>query len=390
MMKTLQKEEILRLVNFASLAFGLFIVARGIYAGWNQPIGALGQPMGMDFFCFWSAGRFALEGRALELFDAKLFTEYQASYFKTQDVFLPWFYPPLLLLYICCFFALFPYKVAYLIYLTVSAGAFYCLARRLFPSVKPLYIIAFPAFWQNLMSGQNGLLTAIILIMGLVYLVKSGFAAGLILSLMSYKPQLCAAIPLYLLFERKFRAIISGIAGFSAVVAISTAIWGFAIWPAFFEGLRDAQIHNHGDKIAPAAMAYLFGPLQVLGFDRQTALLLNYVFVVACAVGVIRLWLKSTEADVKNSGLILLTLLLSPHLLAYDLVVTGAVIVWLWPRENLRPALMVLWLAPALGFAFGTLGIPLFPAAAAAILVQLNRDLRQENTVAAMKATSVP
>jgi hypothetical protein len=39
-----------------------------------------------------------------------------------------------------------PYKIAVFVYLAVSVGSYYFLARRFFPATQPLYIMAFPAF----------------------------------------------------------------------------------------------------------------------------------------------------------------------------------------------------------------------------------------------------
>jgi alpha-1,2-mannosyltransferase len=366
--------ELLRIPHVALLLLGVSLVIAGIVMGHNVPLGLFSQPMGMDFFCFWSAGRLTLDGHALDIFNPKALATFQQAVLGAPAGWsLPWFYPPLLLLLISCGFALLPYKLAYAAYLLISIGGYYALARRFFPTVKPLYIAAFPAFWFNLLSGQNGLLTAVILVGGLIALSHREKTGGAILALLSFKPQLCFAIPAFLLIERRWPAIIAGVATFAGLVALSVLLWGTAIWPAFLDGLSSARDFNQtGGTIRPESLAHLYGALKAAGVPHAQALVLNYVFAALAGCAALRIWWRGDEQTVKNAVIILMSLLLPPHLMHYDLVATGAVIVWLWPKEQLRPALMILWCAPFMWPVFGKFGVPLFPLASALLLVQLN------------------
>ena len=103
---------------------------------------------------------------------------------------------------------------------------------------------------------------------------------------------------------------------------------------------------------------------------------LNYLFSTGAALAAVFVWVKSSSREVKHSVVVLLSLLLAPHLLYYDLVVTGAVIVWLWPHERIRPAIVLLWVTPLIGPASAKIGVPVFSIAAAAILYQLVQSNR--------------
>jgi alpha-1,2-mannosyltransferase len=386
MLNRFLSDDLLRVPHFALLLLGVSVVSAGIYFGFNVPLGMFSQPMGMDFFCFWSAGRLALDGHAADIFNPQAMATFQQAYLQAPSGWsLPWFYPPLLLLMISCGFALLPFKLAYAAYLLISVGGYYALVRRYFPGTKPLYIASFPAFWFNLLSGQNGLLTAVILVGGLIALSRKEVTGGLILALLSYKPQLCLAIPAFLLIERRWSAIVTGLVTFICLVALSTLLWGLAIWPAFLSGLQAAQTFNQlGDSIRPDSLAHLYGTLRAVGFSHTPAFALNYLFAALAGCAAVRIWWLDVDQKVKNSCVILMSLLLPPHLMYYDLVATGAVILWLWPHERLRPALIILWCAPFLWPVFAKLGVPLFPLAAAMLLVQLNRVPNRRATVSAV------
>jgi alpha-1,2-mannosyltransferase len=370
-------DDLLRVPHCLMLLLGAFMVSKGIYTGFNVPLGQFDQPMGMDFYCFWSAGRLALDGHIHDIFNPKAFAAFQQNYLGAPDNFyIPWFYPPLLLLYISCVFALMPYKIAFLVYLLVSVGSYYFLARRFFPATKPLYIIAFPAFWFNLFSGQNGLLTAVILVGGLLSIARQPGIAGCILALLSFKPQFCLALPIFLIIERRSQTIVAGIGTLGLLVALSTGLWGTAVWQHFADGLSGAQHYNQMTDIIRFEMqAHLYGTLRAIGVNHVPALSLNYAFAAVAGCAAIRIWLQPFDAQVKYAVVILMTLLLPPHLLYYDFVATGAVIVWLWPQENLRPALIILWFAPVMWPVLGKFGIPQLPLAASMLLYQISRTV---------------
>ncbi len=372
-------DDLLRVPHIALLLLGVSLIAGGIYMGYDTPLGLFSQPMGMDFYCFWSAGRLAIEGRVLDIFDPKVLATFQQSALGAPEGWsLPWFYPPLLLLFISAGFALLPYKLAYFAYLLISIGGYYALTRRYFPTLKPLYILSFPAFWFNLLSGQNGLLSAVILIGGLLAMTPRPLIGGLILAALSFKPQLCFALPVFLLVERRWQTIFAGALALLALVLAATAAWGPAVWSAFTNGLQVAQDFNQlGTKVRPESLAHLYGTLKTVGFAHHTAMVANYVFAaLAFCVG-LRIFLRTADQSIKFSIIILSTLLLSPHLMHYDLVVTGAVIAWLWPRENLRTALVILWWAPVMWPFVAKLGIPQLPLATALLLFHLNKEVSE-------------
>jgi alpha-1,2-mannosyltransferase len=363
------------IINVGAFILGFSIIIHGIVIGYNVPIGDFGQPMGLDFYCFWSAGRLTLDGHVRDIFSPDALAAFQQAYLKSSQINLPWFYPPLLLLYVSCAFAMLPYKLAYFAYLVISFCSYYFSARHLFPKIKPIFILGFPGFWFNLISGQNGLLTALILTYGLIYLAKNQITAGVILALLSYKPQLCFALPVFLLVERRYQTIAAGILTFVASVGLSTLLFGLDIWALFYNGLREAQNFNQlSGHIRPESLAHLYGTLKASGLSHTLAMQINYVFAAIAGCAALRIWFLSNEADVKNAVLILMTLLLPPHLLYYDFVVTGALIAWLWPKEHLRPALAIIWIASTLWIFLPSPGIPMLTIAASMLLIQLNRD----------------
>jgi alpha-1,2-mannosyltransferase len=269
----------------------------------------------------------------------------------------------------------------------VSCLAYYVIARRLFPNVKALRIMAFPAFWFNLMSGQNGLLSAVILVGGLIAIGNQPVKAGCILALLSFKPQYCMALPVFLLLERRYQTIVAGAVTLVLLMAASIALWGVEPWIRFMNGLGSAQHYNQlTGTVIFEYQAHLFGTLRANGVGHALAMGLNYAFAAVAGCAAIRIWISTNAVHEQHAVVILMTLLLSPHLTYYDFVVTGAVIAWLWPQERLRPALIILWFSPVMWPVLAKLGIPQFPLASGMILYQLNHFDRSETVADAKRA----
>jgi alpha-1,2-mannosyltransferase len=364
-------------LNLFTLFFGAGLIISAIHRGYDVPISSNGLPLGIDFYCFWSAGRMTLDGRVLDIFNVETLAVFQKNYLNVSGhLSIPWFYPPLLLLYISCLFAVLPYKIAYIVFIFVYISFYIIFARYVFPKISMLFILAFPAFWYNLLLGQNGLLTAVILIGGLLALHNHQRVSGAVLALLSYKPQLCFAVPFFLIVEKKYQAIIAGAIAFVGLIGLSTLLFGLAVWPAFLDGLQRAQNYNQlSGNYQPESLANLYGTLKAIGLTHVSAMQINYLFALLAGCAAIRIWLLSKEAPVKNSAVILMTLLLSPHLNHYEFIVSGAVIIWLWSREYLRPALLMIWLAPMTWLMFPSPGVPMLSIASALILLQLNWEL---------------
>src|SRR5207244_366457 len=78
----------------------------------------------------------------------------------------------------------------------------------------------------NVIVGQNAFLTLALLLAGVGLLGRRDFAAGAILGLLSYKPQLAIMVPVALLAARHWRAIAGAALSASFAVALSPALFG--------------------------------------------------------------------------------------------------------------------------------------------------------------------
>jgi len=163
----------------AALAFAAVFEAGYFYTA-APPFDALGYLIGRDFVNTWMGARGALQGHVASWFD---FDTYNAA---LRQVFGPNFpehhssYPPHLLLFTWPL-GLLPYLPAYAIwsiaglalYVLVAAGGERRTDRLLLLAVAPAVVV-------NVYGGQNGFLTAALLIGGLSLLDKRPIVSGVL------------------------------------------------------------------------------------------------------------------------------------------------------------------------------------------------------------------
>lgn len=181
--------------------------------------GALGViPLKPIFGLARPAGHLLLDGRMSDLYD---FERYERAYQELtgQNLSFSTFpYPPhgLWLVLPLGWLSYFPGLIAWT--LVTFAICAYVLVRFSGLGWKAICFLAFaPAAAINISSGQNGFVSAALLCAGLLLVERRPVLAGVLLGLLTYKPQLGLLVPFALLMGRHWTVIASA----AATVAIS-------------------------------------------------------------------------------------------------------------------------------------------------------------------------
>lgn len=298
------------------------------------------DPLGGDFTSFYAASKLALSGHPADAWNPAVHAKAEDSLFRGPHDYLAFFYPPPYLL-LCWPLALLPYGWAALAWMTGTAALALGLLRVFFHRVRPesamplVVMLAFPALWINIGCGQNGAVTLAILTGGFLMMDRRPIVAGLILGLIVIKPQLSLALPFVLggaaLAEpKRWRTFFA--TGFSALALCGLA-WlavGTAGYAAFFANCAYArEVLNQG-LVDPALMQSLYAGLRMLGASMTAA----YVAQGLLSLTVLAL-AGYTAFRYRPSGLALgaltlsATVLATPFLLDYDLLVTALPLGWL-------------------------------------------------------------
>jgi hypothetical protein len=296
-------------------------------AGWiafsENGIDPAGIPIGADFVQFYTGGRMALAGQAAEVFEPlRMHEAVQALFPGTTNPFL-WNYPPILFL-VMAPFCLLPYGVALTAFVVTTGGFYLYAARRLCPHpLQLLFTLAFPGTLLTLVHGQNTFVAAAVLALGFVLLDRRPWLAGILFGLASYKPHLGLLLPLVLAAGGHWRAFAGAAICVLALVLASGLAFGFDAWRAFFANLPQiAAIMRDSPDLWPK-MASVFATMRMLGLAEAPAMALHAAVALSVAAATTWAWARPGDRDLKASLAVVATLLVSPYLMNYDLVLLG-------------------------------------------------------------------
>src|SRR5436190_181486 len=155
---------------------------------------AMSQPIG-DFFGLWSAGKFLLDHPAAEIYDAATLKAAQLALGMDPGIDYPFPYPPSFMLVVAPL-GLLPWPVAYLLLIGVTLPLFiWATAGRCWRSWIGLGALVAPATTITIIAGQAGLLAAALMAGGFRLAARRPILAGVLLGLLTYKPQMGVLVP---------------------------------------------------------------------------------------------------------------------------------------------------------------------------------------------------
>jgi hypothetical protein len=342
-------------------------------AGWIAVSDGLidrnGKPLGTDFSNVYAAGSLTWQGRPAEAYQPALQHAEEQAVFSGREVpFYGWLYPPFFFS-VAFLVASLPYAWGLAIWLAASLAAYLAAMRAILPRPETLLIAAaFPAVFINIGHGQNGFLTAALLGGALHWLDRRPWLAGVLIGLLSYKPQFGVLIPVALLAGGRWSTIGAAVATIAALLAVSFVTLGGGVWHAFADSMTFTQtVVLEQGGIGWEKIQSVFSAMRMWGAGVHLAYAMQIALALMLAASLAWLWQSNAEFELKASALATASLLATPYVLDYDLVALAVGIVF-FVRHGLSRGfrtfeislLAAAWIAPLLsrGVA-GATGVPL-------------------------------
>jgi hypothetical protein len=213
---------------------------------------------------------------------------------------------------------------------------------------------------------------------------------------LSYKPQYGLLFPLVLIAAAQWTVFLT-----AAVVAIAMAVmswfaFGTESWQAFFHWMPAfSQAFLTEGKAPWWKMQSLFALIRYFGGAEQLAWILHWILSAAVAVVLAVMWRSRVSYSLKAAALAIGTLLVTPYLFMYDMMVLAipvAFLVRIGLRTGFRPCELPALgcvLALIVGFTFS--GVPLGFVAiliVAGLIVRRSRPGRGETVPFRIAVTS--
>lgn len=290
-----------------------------------------GHGQTVDFVAIWSAGELAWHGPPEIIYDWAVHKQAQIAVlgqaFEGQ---LGWHYPPTFL-FVAKALALFPYGVAFVGWVIVSLALFLVSAHAIIErQFAWIYAAGFPVVFNNTMVGQTGFLSAALIGGTLVLIPRRPILAGVCLGLLTYKPQFGLLFPLLLIAAGQWRVFISAAVVAVALAGLAALAFGLASWQAFVEWMpRISQAILSEGRTPWAKMQSIYGVMRYSGFSETLAWVAQGAMIVVVTVGVVAIWRSRVDYSLKAAAVATATLLVTPYVFIYDMVVLGVAIAFL-------------------------------------------------------------
>jgi len=327
------------------------------------------KPIGTDFSNVYAAGTLIWQGRPAEAYEPARQHAAEKAVFGGREVpFYGWLYPPFFFV-VAFLVASLPYAWGLAIWLAASLAAYLAAMRAIVPRPETLLIAAaFPAVFINIGHGQNGFLTAALLGGALHWLDRRPWLAGVLIGLLAYKPQFGVLIPVALLAGGRWNTIGAAAATVAALVAVSFVTLGGGVWHAFADSMTFTQtVVLEPGGIGWEKIQSAFSAMRMWGAGVRTAYAIQIALALMLAASLAWLWQSTALFELKASALATASLLATPYVLDYDLVVLAVAIVF-FVRHGMNRGfhdyeislLAAAWFMPLLSRAVaGVTGIPL-------------------------------
>lgn len=320
----------------------------------KENIMSSGQPIGADYIAYWSASQMADQGLLADSYTLDKIAPIQQLAAPVTSAW-HWLYPP-------TFAALLApittsdYRLSLALFSICSLLLFALSIRCIAPPSRflPALLLA-PAIFINLGNGQNAALTAGIAALGLSIMHSQPLMAGLMLGMLTFKPQLALPLLVLLMLHREYLVIVGAIVMTTLLGILSILLYGAATWSAWLEALQLANQLNSEGQLPWHKMSSLFSFLMAIGYSALFAQISQAVFSMVALLWTWHRFRHAAKSRLRLAAWCAACLTLSPHLFNYDMLWLVLCMAWLATavdalsakaQQRLMPVVTLIWFYP--------------------------------------------
>ena len=339
-----------------------------------------GHALGRDFVNYWSAGQLVREHNIAPIFTREGFLAEEHRLFDPDLPWHFWSYPPVML-FVVAPLGYLPYIPGLIVWSAVGLMALIPAARRFLQNPREaMLLVVCPAAAINVGLGQNGALTAVILLVGLSLWERRPILAGAVLGLLILKPQLALMLPIAVLAERRWTTMLAAGAVAAGLLLLSVPAFGIGAWQGFLGDSLVTQrlMLTQGSGPFQWMMPTVLMSGRLLGFPTTLAMTVQAIAAVAAVWATWRGWRSGALSDEVDTGssqesaqqkspraarrsgadfearaclLMIATFVASPQAFNYDLIPAACAGLVLWRRDQTatgQGVALLLWGLPIL------------------------------------------
>lgn len=382
-----------RIILIASVLLLVSAYIPRLYTGWSggsDIFDNTGEPFGQDYVNIWTTARMVLEGRTDDLFNPAAFHAAQVEIIGRPFQDHSWSYPPHFVPWILLF-GLVPYLWGFVLWTATTFGAYLAAVLPGRPQKVSLFLalLLAPSTFINMAGGQNGFLTAALIVGALRLMESHPIWSGVLFGLLTVKPHLGLLVPIALIAAGAWRTIVSATITAALLVAASIALYGVHPWIAYLRDTSAMQttVLEYGTGVFTLMMPTPFMAARILGWGIDAGYAINFVFAAGAAVVVGWTYrMTSVPSDLRAAILLAAGLIASPYAFNYDMTALSAMLICVLAyraHDALRPgellAFIATWSLPMLMQPMNEAGAPLGPVIVVIMLGYLVLRAKSEN-----------
>ena len=354
------------------------------------------QPL-FDFVVFWTASRIAESGQALQAYDPD-FLQRAVRQLRPQSQWVfGWYYPPTFYLMVYPLGRL-SLGMSYLFFCLISISVAGGILYRLLEWEGVLWGLLSSATLLNLFTGQNGLLTAALAATALWNLEKRPILSGILIGVLSIKPQLGVLFPIALIAGRYWRTL--WVAGISALLFMggAVAVLGIDTFHAWLQVIPMSRVSFEDRHAAWMLMPTLFSLCRQLGLSVAQAYAGQAIVALLAMQAVWITWRRNTPARLRYALFMTASILATPYAYYYDLTWVAISLVWLVSDVNPgewkfweKAFLGMVWISPlliGLHFVIPLPAFQTFPLILMGLISFIQRRIRRAKNLKSPKGDS--
>ncbi|MGH9579301.1 MAG: glycosyltransferase family 87 protein, partial [Terriglobales bacterium] len=250
-----------------------------------------------------------------------------------------------------------------------------------------LLAVAYPAFFNLVAHGQTSVLALLCFTAAyLAFRNERPFLAGLAIGMLIYKPQLGLAAAVVFLLAREWRVVAGAILAAAAQLGIAWAYFGRAVMENYWQVLN--KLGESASVLEPKLFQmHSLRSFWMLLIPWEPAARALYVITAALVLWwAFAAWRSRALLSLRYAAFMLATVLVTPHLTVYDLVILAPALLLLgdWALANppypvspsMRALLYLCYALPLLGAVTEVTHVQLSVVAFAALAWTMRPTLR--------------
>ncbi|WER46717.1 glycosyltransferase family 87 protein [Cupriavidus sp. WKF15] len=290
---------------------------------------------GGDYSVFWSASYLVLKHSAAQVYDYASLKPVIMAFGAVKgdgNFYLPWLYPPTYLLLVLPL-SLLPFAVSYVLFIFGTAAIYVTALFRILDledvprHLLWLPVIAFPGVLEAAMIGQNALLTAGIAAWSLIQLRRRPVVAGMLIGVLSVKPQLAIVFPIAMIAAGEWKPFFVAAATALTMAALSIVLFGWQPFSVFLADGRSVAAHvlEQGER-GWFSSPTVFAMMRTFGASVPAAYVAQLISAAFGIVVLVKVWRGQTPMALRVAVVAAATVLITPYLWFYELTWLGIAI----------------------------------------------------------------